>query len=59
MCSLLDVVLGHSQVRLLEKYSELICPQAAAQYQECYTASLARGDIVLDRCSKQACHCDH
>lgn len=45
------------QVRLLERYSELVCPQAAAQYQECYTASLARGDIVLDRCSKQVCPC--
>jgi hypothetical protein len=45
------------QVRLLERYSELVCPQAAAQYQECYTTSLARGDIVLDSCSKQVCHC--
>lgn len=37
----------------MERFSELVCPEAAAQYQECYTASLARGDIVLDDCSKQ------
>lgn len=41
------------QVRLLERYSELACPEAAAAYQDCYSKSLARGDIVLDNCSQQ------
>lgn len=47
------------QVRLLERYSELVCPEAAAKYQECYTASLARGDMVPchDKCSKQVGPC--
>ncbi len=41
------------QVRLLERYSELACPEAAAAYQDCYSKSLARGDIVLDSCIQQ------
>lgn len=45
--------IAHMQVRLLERYSEQVCPEKAAEYQACYTASLARGDTVLDNCSKQ------
>ena len=41
------------QVRLLERYSELVCPEAAAAYQACYGASLSRGDTVLDSCDAQ------
>lgn len=39
--------------RLLERWSEFVAPEAAAVFQKCYTASLNRGDDVLDACSKE------
>ena len=41
------------QRRLLERWCDLVAPEAAEAFQACYTASLMRGDDVLDSSSGQ------
>lgn len=41
------------EIRLIERWSELVCKKEAEDFQACYTASITRGDEKLADCSQE------